>query len=83
MGRIWGTGQAPRYDDVAGAQWRVEPAVGELVDGLSGDVVRFAGRVATGVPQRVHKLKGLGNAIVPAIAEWIGGQIRAAEGVTP
>ena len=32
-------------------------------------------RVAKGVPARVHRLKGLGNAIVPQIAEWIGEQI--------
>jgi DNA (cytosine-5)-methyltransferase 1 len=37
--------------------WDVEPAVG---------------RVAHGVPARVDRLRGLGNAVVPAIAEWIG-----------
>lgn len=30
------------------------------------------GRVANGVPGRVHRLKGLGNSIVPKIAEEIG-----------
>jgi site-specific DNA-cytosine methylase len=30
----------------------------------------------------VDRLKGLGNAIVPQIAEWIGRQILAAEGLT-
>ena len=30
------------------------------------------GRVANGVPGRVHRLKGLGNSIVPQIAEEIG-----------
>jgi len=30
------------------------------------------GRVANGVPNRAHRLKGLGNAIVPQIAEIIG-----------
>lgn len=39
-------------------------------------------RVAHGVPARVDRLKGLGNAIVPQIAEWIGRQILAAEGLT-
>ena len=38
-------------------QWFVEPNVG---------------RVADGVPGRVHRLKGLGNSIVPQIGEEIG-----------
>lgn len=37
--------------------WKVEPAVG---------------RVADGVPCRVDRLKGLGNAVVPQVAEVIG-----------
>jgi DNA (cytosine-5)-methyltransferase 1 len=30
------------------------------------------GRVANGIPGRVHRLKGLGNSIIPKIAEEIG-----------
>ena len=41
-------------------QWNTEPDVG---------------RVAHGIPARVDRLKGLGNAIVPQIAEWIAQQI--------
>ena len=37
--------------------WAVEPAMG---------------RVADGIPARVDRLKGLGNAVVPQIAEYIG-----------
>lgn len=37
--------------------WRAEPAVG---------------RVANGVPRRVDRLKCLGNAVVPQVAEYIG-----------
>lgn len=40
--------------------WDVEPAVG---------------RVANGIPNRAHRLRGLGNAIVPQVAEVIGRQI--------
>jgi hypothetical protein len=43
--------------------WRVEPDVG---------------RVANGVPDRAHRLKGLGNAVVPQIPELIGNAILAA-----
>jgi hypothetical protein len=41
------------------------------------------GRVATKVPARVDRLKGLGNAVVPAIPELIGRAILAAEGLEP
>jgi site-specific DNA-cytosine methylase len=40
--------------------WLVEPDVG---------------RVAHGVPARVDRLRSLGNALVPQIAEWIGRRI--------
>jgi DNA (cytosine-5)-methyltransferase 1 len=36
------------------------------------------GRVADGVPSRVDRLKGLGNAIVPQVAQLIGEQILSA-----
>jgi len=43
-----------------GGEWESEPELG---------------RVADGVRNRVDRLKGLGNAIVPQIAEWIGRRI--------
>jgi DNA (cytosine-5)-methyltransferase 1 len=48
-------------------EWSAEPDVG---------------RVANGVPQRVDRLKGLGNAVVPQIPELIGRAIMEAEGMT-
>ena len=44
-----------------GGWWSVEPNVG---------------RVAHGVPKRVDRLRSLGNAIVPQVAEWIGRKLR-------
>ena len=46
-------------------QWKSEPDVG---------------RVAHGVPARVDRLRSLGNALVPQIAEWIGRRILEWEG---
>lgn len=46
-----------------GSIWRSEPAVG---------------RVANGVPNRIHRLSALGNAVVPQIPELIGRAILAA-----
>ena len=45
-----------------GGWWTTEPNVG---------------RVAHGVPKRVDRLRGLGNAVVPQIVEWIGQRILA------
>jgi len=43
-------------------QWGVEPGVG---------------RVAHGIPRRLDQLRGLGNAVVPQVVEWIGRRIVA------
>ena len=42
--------------------WQAEPGVG---------------RVADGVPDQVDRLRALGNAVVPPVAEWIGRRIMA------
>ena len=47
-----------------GEWWETEPDVG---------------RVAYGVPNRVDRLRGLGNAVVPQVAEYIGRLVMAAE----
>jgi len=58
---------------------RIDPAV---AGAGWWDVEPDLGRVAHGVPNRVDRLKGLGNAIVPQIAEWIGRRIVEAEAAT-
>jgi DNA (cytosine-5)-methyltransferase 1 len=45
------------------------------------DVEPNVGRVAHGIPGRVHRLKGLGNSIIPQIAEEIGKAIIKAKEV--
>jgi DNA (cytosine-5)-methyltransferase 1 len=52
--------------------WRASSGVAWW--GIESDV----GRVANGVPSRVDRLKGLGNAVVPQIPELIGRAILAA-----
>ena len=52
--------------------WESEPTMGELAYGVSNRLVRFRGRVASGIPNRVNKLRALGNAVIPQIPEIIG-----------
>lgn len=55
-----------RQEPALGGRWPAEPNVG---------------RVAHGVPARVDRLRGLGNAVVPQIPEWIAHRIKEAEGL--
>jgi DNA (cytosine-5)-methyltransferase 1 len=55
-----GTGQDGRTEFSRSEWWAVEPNVG---------------RVAHGISARVDRLKGLGNAVVPQVAEYIGRQM--------
>jgi len=57
MGRKRVSKEAPHDGLTGGTQWAAEPNVG---------------RVANGVPSRVDRLRCLGNAVVPQVAERIG-----------
>ena len=82
-----GKGQATEFINGSfGDKRQLESRMGDLVDGIPSRLDRFDGwerepedipRVATGVKDRVNRLKGLGNAIVPQIAMQIGLTIKA------
>jgi DNA (cytosine-5)-methyltransferase 1 len=55
---------------------------GEPTDGSWWAIEPDVGRVAHGVPARVDRLRALGNALVPQIAEWLGHRIIEWEGLT-
>jgi DNA (cytosine-5)-methyltransferase 1 len=61
LGRIYGrVGQNVGPRLPRTQEWEIEPDVG---------------RVADGIPFRMDRLRSLGNAIVPQVAEWIGRQL--------
>jgi DNA (cytosine-5)-methyltransferase 1 len=57
VSRIWRNNTAGQTANDFGQWWEVEPDVG---------------RVANGIPSRVDRLRGLGNAVVPQVAEYVG-----------
>jgi DNA (cytosine-5)-methyltransferase 1 len=67
-GRLTNSGmQVIGRNKTESSQWATEPDVG---------------RVAHGVPRRVDRLRGLGNAVVPQVAEYVGRMVleRLSEG---
>ena len=61
--------------------WRSEPSICRVVNGISYGLDGYNGRVAVGVPDRADRLRCLGNAIVPQIAQAIGYAIAEREGL--
>ena len=60
--RVWGNNSRRQTTNDIGQWWETEPDVG---------------RVAHGIPSRVDRLRGLGNAVVPQVAEYVGRMIMA------
>jgi DNA (cytosine-5)-methyltransferase 1 len=60
------------FYDQAGAPARRELSRGIATTRDSWAIEPNVGRVAHGIPARVDRLRGLGNAVVPQIPEWIG-----------
>ena len=56
--------------------WGGRPSDGGSTDGDWWATEPDVGRVAYGIPGRVDRLRGLGNAVVPQVIECIGRQIR-------
>lgn len=85
--RAVGIGQNGNSSD---EEWDAEAQVQERENVLTGACgsnwwAREPGveRVANGLPMQAHRDRGLGNAIVPQIAEWLGRQIMNVEHTTP
>ena len=66
------TPEAKGRGNVSGVFTGASSSGGEQSDWITEPDV---GRVANGVPARVDRLRGLGNAVVPQVAEWIGKRI--------
>ena len=64
------TGHSGQGGESPGWGWATEPSVRGMVDGVSDGT--YQGRVVTSVKNRAHRLKALGNAVVPQIPELIG-----------
>ena len=75
-----GAGQPVQLDSEVRGQWRAEPGMGGMANGVSRWLDEpDTPRVASGVKNRVPRLKALGNAVCPQVVAEIGKAILAAE----
>lgn len=86
-----GTGKENGSEISDSSWWELEPNVGRMVDGLSTFMDCIGGIPIESAPQitnskrisagRLHRLKALGNSVVPQIPEILGRMILATEGI--
>ena len=72
----------PQRLEQAQRGWSINGGDGQITEHNSSNwtIEPNVGRVAHGIPNRVHRLRGLGNAVVPQVAEWIGRRIMEFDG---
>ena len=72
------TGGCWEYDPADLSNPDTESGVGGMVDGVSARMDgswKYTPRVASGIHDRANRFRGLGNAVVPQVAEFIGHRI--------
>lgn len=83
VGRPWIFGPGGRRQLADRRRRATQPGVGGAPDGISrwldGSWEAGVDRVTRGVPNRVSRLKCLGNAVVPQVAEFVGRRIMESE----
>ena len=70
--------QAVPFNRKAGEGWNGEPTRILSRDWYYGSNVHRHTGMDDGIPDRVERIRGYGNAVVPQVAEWIGRQLVAA-----
>jgi DNA (cytosine-5)-methyltransferase 1 len=73
---LQGFGQSPKGEGTAGGIFEGGSLARAIAEGIKGSdwwaIEPDVGRVAHGVSNRVHRLRALGNAVVPQVAEVVG-----------
>lgn len=69
-----GCGRRKRWDEVGGSGAQDAPQTHVITRDQTAAQSPVP-RVADGIPDQLDRLRGLGNAVVPQVAEWIGQRI--------
>lgn len=68
---------------ISGVDRSENSAIWELIRTSRWEVKPAVGGGAYGIPNRIHRIKCLGNAIVPQISQWIAERIKEIESLPP